>query len=121
MQFHFCGAEAPIVRSSQEILAPLSRRLTRVRRRLIDRDEAVSRHIDALRRLGITVALDDFGTDQASLTDLLTVSVDVIKIDKSFVQRMRPRNASFAIIKGLIGIASDLGIRVVPEGVEASS
>jgi diguanylate cyclase (GGDEF)-like protein len=86
----------------------------------IDRDEAVSQHIGALRRLGISVALDDFGTGQASLIDLLTLPVDVIKIDKWFVDRMRPRNASFAVIKGLIAIASDLGIRVVAEGVETS-
>jgi diguanylate cyclase (GGDEF)-like protein len=86
----------------------------------IDRDEAVSQHIGTLRRLGISVALDDFGTGQASLTDLLTVPVDVIKIDQSFVERMRPRNASFTIIKGLIGIANDLGIHVVAEGVETS-
>jgi diguanylate cyclase (GGDEF)-like protein len=87
---------------------------------LIDRDEAISQQIGALRRLGISVALDDFGTGHASLTDLLTVPVDVIKIDKWFIERLRPRNASFAIIKGLIGIAADLGIRVVAEGVETS-
>jgi diguanylate cyclase (GGDEF)-like protein len=87
---------------------------------VIDRDEVISRQISALRGLGISVALDDFGTGHASLTDLLTMPVDVIKIDKWFVDRMRPRNASFAVIKGLIGIASDLGIRVVAEGVETS-
>jgi EAL domain-containing protein (putative c-di-GMP-specific phosphodiesterase class I) len=42
----------------------------------------------------------------------------VIKIDKTFVDRMQPQNASFAIVKGVIGIASDLGILVVAEGVE---
>jgi EAL domain-containing protein (putative c-di-GMP-specific phosphodiesterase class I) len=85
---------------------------------LVDGDEAISQQIGALRRLGISVALDDFGTGHAPLTDLLTVSVDVIKIDKSFVDCMRPRNTSFAIVKGLVAIASDLGIRVVAEGVE---
>jgi diguanylate cyclase (GGDEF)-like protein len=87
---------------------------------LIDREEAISQQIRALRGLGISVALDDFGTGHASLTDLLTAPVDVIKIDKWFVDRVRPRNATFAIIKGLIGIASDMGIRVVAEGVETS-
>jgi diguanylate cyclase (GGDEF)-like protein len=87
---------------------------------LIDREEAISRQIRALRGLGIAVALDDFGTGHASLTDLLTAPVDVIKIEKWFVDRMRPRNASHAIVRGLIGIARDLGIRVVAEGVETS-
>jgi EAL domain-containing protein (putative c-di-GMP-specific phosphodiesterase class I) len=85
---------------------------------LNDRDEEISHQIAALRRLGISVALDDFGTGHASLTHLLTVPVDVIKIDKTFVDRMQPQNASFAIVKGVIGIASDLGIHVVAEGVE---
>ncbi|MPZ40784.1 MAG: EAL domain-containing protein [Rhizobiales bacterium] len=84
-----------------------------------DRDEGMSQEIAALRALGICVVLDDFGTGFASLTHLLTVPIDMIKIDKSFIDGMEPQNASFAIVKGLISIASDLGIRVVAEGVES--
>ncbi len=83
-----------------------------------DGDEAVPREIHALRANGIRVALDDFGTGHASLTHLLTVPIDIIKIDKSFVAGMAPQNANFAIVKGLIAIARDLGISVVAEGVE---
>jgi diguanylate cyclase (GGDEF)-like protein len=81
-------------------------------------DYSMTREIDKLRLQGVCVALDDFGTGYASLTHLLNVPVDMIKIDKSFVHRMEPQNASFAIVKGLIGIARDLGIRVVAEGIE---
>src|SRR3546814_10100162 len=53
-----------------------------------------------------------------SLTHLLTVPVDIIKIDKSFVARLAPGDASMAIVEGLLQIARDLEIRVIAEGIE---
>jgi EAL domain-containing protein (putative c-di-GMP-specific phosphodiesterase class I) len=82
------------------------------------RDHVVPRAINAMRAKGLRIALDDFGTGFASLTHLLTVPVDVIKIDKSFIHRLAPGDASTAIVEGLIGIARKLGMRVVAEGVE---
>jgi diguanylate cyclase (GGDEF)-like protein len=80
-----------------------------------------TREIKALRRKGLRVALDDFGTGFASLTHLLTVPVDVIKIDKSFVSRLAPDDASSAIVEGLFLIARKLGIQVIAEGIETES
>ncbi|NML74416.1 EAL domain-containing protein [Rhizobium sp. S-51] len=85
---------------------------------LDQRDQIVADQIQQLRAAGMSVALDDFGTGFASLTHLLTVPVDIIKIDKCFVQRMISDKAGSVIIKGLIDIARGLGIRVVAEGVE---
>ncbi len=87
---------------------------------LDQRDQIVAEQIRALRAAGIAVALDDFGTGFASLTHLLTVPIDIIKIDKSFVQRMIGDRAGAVIIKGLIDIANGLGIRVTAEGVETA-
>jgi diguanylate cyclase (GGDEF)-like protein len=84
------------------------------------RDHIIAREIKALRSRGLRVALDDFGTGCASLTHLLTVPVDIIKIDKSFVARLAPGDRSAAIIDGLISIASKLGIEVVAEGIETA-
>lgn len=81
-------------------------------------DDPMTREIDNLRLQGVCVALDDFGTGYASLTHLLNVPVDMIKIDKSFIHGMEPHNASFVIVKSLITIAQDLGICIVAEGVE---
>ncbi|UUL83263.1 putative bifunctional diguanylate cyclase/phosphodiesterase [Sphingomonas qomolangmaensis] len=83
-----------------------------------DDDDFVQKSIEVLRAEGLKVALDDFGTGYASLTHLLSVPVDIIKIDKSFVDRLAVNDASAIIIQGLIGIAKGLGIRVVAEGVE---
>ena len=82
------------------------------------RDHVVANEIKALRFEGLKVALDDFGTGYASLTHLLTVPVDIIKIDKSFIDRTRLDDAGMAIVEGLISIAGKLGIRVVAEGIE---
>jgi diguanylate cyclase (GGDEF)-like protein len=85
---------------------------------LNQRDHVVPRAINAMRAKGLRIALDDFGTGFASLTHLLTVPVDAIKIDKSFIHRLAPGDASSAIVEGLIGIARKLGMQIVAEGVE---
>ncbi len=82
------------------------------------RDHVIAREVAALRALGLRVALDDFGTGFASLTHLLTVPVDVIKIDKSFVDSLRAGAPSGVIVEGLLTIAQKLGIKVVAEGIE---
>ena len=81
-------------------------------------DPIVGRQIKALREQGLRVALDDFGTGFASLTHLLTVPIDIIKIDKSFVDRLVVGDQSAAIVEGLIQIARKLDIRVIAEGIE---
>jgi diguanylate cyclase (GGDEF)-like protein len=82
-------------------------------------DHAIQTAIRALRAKGIRVALDDFGTGFASLTHLLTVPVDVIKIDKTFVDHLTPDSVSMTIVEGLIRIAERMNIRVVAKGVES--
>lgn len=82
------------------------------------RDHVVACEIKSLRAKGLQVALDDFGTGYASLTHLLTVPVDHIKIDKSFVDQLVRGHASATIIEGLVSIARNLGIKVVAEGIE---
>ncbi|MCV9938192.1 EAL domain-containing protein [Boseaceae bacterium BT-24-1] len=82
------------------------------------RDPVVAREIKALRENGLRVALDDFGTGYASLTHLLTVPIDIIKIDKSFVDRLGHGDPSLTIVEGLVDIARKLDIRVIAEGIE---
>ncbi|UUL81486.1 putative bifunctional diguanylate cyclase/phosphodiesterase [Sphingomonas qomolangmaensis] len=86
-----------------------------------DDDQLVQGAIERLRAKGMKVALDDFGTGYASLTHLLTVPVDILKIDKSFVDRLSPDDSSIAIVEGLVQIAGKLDIRVVAEGIETEA
>lgn len=82
-------------------------------------DRIVQRAVEALRAKGLRVSLDDFGTGYASLTHLLTVPVDILKIDKSFIAQLAPGDAGMAIVEGLIQIAGKLEMRVIAEGIKS--
>ncbi|MBQ0960347.1 EAL domain-containing protein [Ideonella sp. 4Y11] len=72
----------------------------------------------AARALGVRVALDDFGTGYSSLAYLRSLPVDVLKIDRSFVQRLPEDRPSEAIVALLVGLAQALSLDLVAEGLE---
>ena len=74
--------------------------------------------LERLSRIGLTLSVDDFGTGYSSLANLKRLPVDVIKIDKSFVMDMAHDASDAAIVHSTIGLAHNLGLRVVAEGVE---
>ena len=84
-------------------------------------DKLVPRAVTALRQRGLLVALDDFGTGFASLTHLLSFPVDVIKIDKSFVDRVVEDRSSAVIVGAILDIARRLDMRIVAEGIETAA
>ncbi len=70
------------------------------------------------RRTGVKAHLDDFGTGTSSLTFLRGFPGDALKIDRSFVLAMSADEGAYQIVKAICGLAHDLGIDVVAEGVE---
>ena len=74
--------------------------------------------LSELRRSGVQVALDDFGTGYSSLTHLRQLPVNEIKIDRSFVGQMLKEESDAIIVESIIGLAHNLGLRVIAEGVE---
>ncbi len=87
---------------------------------LLESMEDVVPRIRAIRDLGIPIYLDDFGTGYSSLTYLTNLPIDVIKIDKTFVQEMMQGDREAIIVKAVIGMAHQMGLTVVAEGVETS-
>ncbi|MGQ3676153.1 putative bifunctional diguanylate cyclase/phosphodiesterase [Xanthobacter sp. TB0139] len=81
------------------------------------RDQVVSTGIMELKIKDVRVAFDDFGVGRASLGHLLTVPVDIIKIDREFIRKLG-EGPSLPIVRGVLQIASDLGIVTVAEGIE---
>jgi diguanylate cyclase (GGDEF)-like protein len=73
-----------------------------------------------LRALGVWIALDDFGTGHSSLGLLQTVPVDILKVDKSFVDRITEAGRHAVIAEALIQVSTGLGLTAVAEGVETA-
>lgn len=71
-----------------------------------------------LRALGVSVAIDDFGTGRCSFSDLRHMSLDTVKIDRSFIANMLNARADASMVEGMITMGRGLGFRVVAEGVE---
>jgi EAL domain-containing protein (putative c-di-GMP-specific phosphodiesterase class I) len=89
---------------------------------LMEDPERASQALSELRDLGIRIAVDDFGTGYSSLSHLQRVPVDILKIDKSFIDPLVDSDpASSALVTAIIGLAQSLGLDVIAEGIEHES
>jgi diguanylate cyclase (GGDEF)-like protein/PAS domain S-box-containing protein len=86
---------------------------------LLADDEASTLALRRLKRTGVEIAVDDFGTGFSSLTYLKQFPVDVLKIDRSFVAGLGRNRQDRAIVASIIDLAHALGLTTVAEGVEA--
>ena len=80
--------------------------------------QRVIRTLNRIRDLGVQFAIDDFGTGYSSFAYLTKLPVSCIKIDKSFVQNIEADRDSSVIVKSIIDLGHNLGLKVVAEGVE---
>ena len=87
----------------------------------IQQDEQHLRRLAALRDLGVRLAIDDFGTGYSSLSYLKQLPVDVIKIDKTFVDEVDVDEDDVALVDAVAGLGAALKMQTVAEGIETSA
>ncbi len=78
----------------------------------------ILRSLYALKDIGVQIAIDDFGTGYWSLNNLRRLSVDKIKIDRTFIKQIMVDETSADIVKAIIAMVNKLGIKSIAEGVE---
>jgi EAL domain-containing protein (putative c-di-GMP-specific phosphodiesterase class I) len=74
--------------------------------------------LDGLRKLGVRLSIDDYGTGYSSLTYLRALPVDELKLDRSFVKNLTSDPRAAAIVRSTLQLSRDLGMTMVVEGVE---
>ncbi|AHG89648.1 diguanylate cyclase [Gemmatirosa kalamazoonensis] len=102
-------------------IAPESLVLEMTESMLIDDTESTLGRVRALKALGVRLAIDDFGTGFSSLAYLERFPVDLLKIDKRFVDRVGREHDESPLARAILGLGAALGMRVVAEGIETEA
>ena len=86
---------------------------------LLRRDERLDSDLMELKAIGVQLAIDDFGTGYSSLSYLRELPIDVVKMDKSFVDGIAASEQRLALAEGIVQIARTLRLEVIAEGIES--
>ncbi len=88
---------------------------------LVSKDGSNLSTLNALKRTGFRIAVDDFGTGFSSLSYLTELPIDVIKIDKSFISKLPHDRRTIAVVTSIISLAESLDMVTIGEGAESKS
>jgi diguanylate cyclase (GGDEF)-like protein len=99
-------------------LPPNSLNLELTESLVIEDTKYITSMLKKLRELGISVQIDDFGTGYSSLGYLNTLPIDVLKIDRTFINQLGTTDSGLEIIQTILALAHGLGMKVIAEGVE---
>lgn len=102
-------------------LAPQRLKLELTERLLLDTSPLVQGTLKAVRQLGVRLHIDDFGTGYSSLAYLQRFDAEVLKIDHSFVAKMLGNEDTAELVRTIINMAHNLGMKVVAEGIESEA
>ncbi|GAB2762205.1 EAL domain-containing protein [Streptomyces bullii] len=85
---------------------------------LMQRTDQIDEVIRELKEVGVRIAIDDFGTGYASLRYLRDFPIDVLKIDKTFIDGIPQDSQQVALVEAILRLADTLGLQVIAEGIE---
>lgn len=85
---------------------------------IVEDTDSTASMLSELRALGVQVQIDDFGTGYSSLGYLQRLPVDTLKIDRTFISRIEKDGSGLEIVRTILALAHDLGMKVVAEGIE---
>ncbi|MEP4545727.1 MAG: EAL domain-containing protein [Saccharospirillum sp.] len=88
---------------------------------LVHFSDPLSSKLALLQEQGIRIAIDDFGTGYSSLAYLQSLSVNVLKIDRSFVARLSEQSTDITLVRAILAMAHALNLEVVAEGIESEA
>jgi diguanylate cyclase (GGDEF)-like protein len=116
-------ADIELIDKIQEILqkyhlSPESLNLELTESLVVEDTKYISSMLERLRDLGIRVQIDDFGTGYSSLGYLNTLPIDVLKIDRTFINQLDSTTSGLEIVQTILALAHGLGMQVIAEGVE---
>ena len=83
--------------------------------------ERIIKIIDGIKKMGVMIALDDFGTGYSSLNYIKELKLDIIKVDKSFIEDITEEDYELAFIKLIAELSKTIGVKVCIEGVERAN
>jgi EAL domain-containing protein (putative c-di-GMP-specific phosphodiesterase class I) len=99
-------------------IAPSDLKLELTESILVESGSSGRQMLEDLKLLGVSISMDDFGTGYSSLSYLHKFPIDVLKIDRSFIQNVTAQNHVEAVVQAVISLAHKLGMTVVAEGLE---
>jgi len=100
---------------------PLQIHLEIVESLLMEAPEKARAVLEKCREIGINISIDDFGSGYSSLSYLHFFPIDTLKIDQSFIRTLSKDHGSKVLVKAIIGLAHNLGMKVIAEGVETAA
>jgi EAL domain-containing protein (putative c-di-GMP-specific phosphodiesterase class I) len=105
----------------QKQMNPLQIHLEIVESLLMESPEQARAVLEKCREIGINISIDDFGSGYSSLSYLHFFPIDTLKIDQSFIRTLSKDQGSKVLVKAIIGLAHNLGMKVIAEGVETAA
>lgn len=85
---------------------------------MVENAELAMRRLNEIKTLGVKVCMDDFGTGYSSLSYLHQFPIDTLKIDKAFVDQIKPCGTQAVLLDTILAMGSTLNLDIVAEGVE---